>query len=96
MKAPHHRIKRIIPLILLGMVAGWAEEAAAWRSWSVADGFTEAFVRTIVVGPDANVWLKHGRVDSMDFLDGYRVHGIPAPPDLRQELWILLTPIKGK
>lgn len=88
MTALHHQSMRTITLLLLGMTVVWAEEAAAWRTWSVEDGFAEAFVRTVVVGPDAKVWINHGHIDSMNFLDGYQVQSIPAPPNLRQELWI--------
>jgi len=83
-----HQFARINALFLLGLIVGRAQETTAWRSWSVADGFSEAFVRTIVVGQDGKVWAKHGRIDSMNFLDGYQVQSIAAPPNLRQELWI--------
>jgi hypothetical protein len=63
----------VIPLgllLALAMKAGPVqdEQSGPWRTWGAGDGLAEAFVRTIVIGPDGRVALKHGRVDQLDFL----------------------------
>ena len=65
-----------------------AEAPGSWRFWTSEDGFPEAFVRTVVLCADGKVLLKHGRVDALDLLDGYRAAKIKAPPSLRAEIWM--------
>jgi hypothetical protein len=50
-----------------------------WRFWTASDGLQESFVRNLGSGPDGHIWVRHGAVDKMSVLDGYRVTLIPEP-----------------
>ena len=78
----------VAAMLLVGVGGSWAHDVGPWRFWGTEDGLVEAFVRTIAIGPDGRVLLKHGRVDSINSLDGYQTQSIRVPPSLRPELWI--------
>jgi signal transduction histidine kinase/CheY-like chemotaxis protein/streptogramin lyase len=59
-----------------------------WRSWGVADGFPEGFTHGIAVGPDGRVWAKHGRVDTLNLLDGYATFDLPSKKTLTSNMWV--------
>ncbi|MCE5270119.1 hypothetical protein LLH00_02425 [bacterium] len=56
-----------------------------WRFFTSADGLTESWSRFISIGPSGRVWVAHGGIDSLSYLDGWPsadgllVHKIPSP-----------------
>jgi signal transduction histidine kinase/CheY-like chemotaxis protein len=59
-----------------------AEGLNGWRFWGIADGLAESFTVGLTVGPDGRVWATHGRVSSLNVLDGYRIRTIATPHKL--------------
>jgi hypothetical protein len=95
MQAAEGGPSRVAPRLRAGIAAllavapcVWAAEAGPWRFWGIEDGFTEAFIASMVAGPDGRIGLKHGRIGSMEFLDGYRIENIQVPPSLEWEMGI--------
>lgn len=57
------------------------EQASEWRVYRAADGLTESLTTAVTISPRGNVWVKHGEVDAVSYLDGYNVYHVPAPPE---------------
>jgi len=72
-------------LIAVGVLEeGWlirAQRVSEWRVYRAADGLTESLTTAVTISPRGNVWVKHGEVDAVSYLDGYNVHHIPAPSE---------------
>jgi signal transduction histidine kinase/CheY-like chemotaxis protein len=68
-----------------------AEGTREWRSWGIADGFTESFTASIVVGPDGRVWAKHGRVETLNMLDGFSTLSLPSVKTLSNTMKLIGT-----
>jgi len=49
-----------------------------WRYWSTEDGLTES-CGLCQIGMDGKIWIRHGAVDYISFLDGYAVQKRPSP-----------------
>ena len=63
-------------LALLGaspVFAQWTN----WRFWKSSDGFPESYTRSLAVGADGSVVVRHGSVGAMSVLDGYGVRQVP-------------------
>ncbi len=59
--------------------AGWAQSASEWRVYRQADGLTESLTTAVTVSPRGDVWVKHGEVDAVSWLNGYTIQHIPPP-----------------
>lgn len=72
-------------VIAVGVLGnGWlirAQKISEWRVYRAADGLTESLTTAVTISPRGNVWVKHGEVDAVSYLDGYNVHHIPAPSE---------------
>ena len=74
-------------IVLWCVALGWlnrapeAQPASEWRVYRAADGLTESLTTAVTISPRGNVWVKHGEVDAVSYLDGYGVLHIPAPTD---------------
>ncbi|HOK76893.1 MAG TPA: hypothetical protein PLW35_04130, partial [Verrucomicrobiota bacterium] len=69
-------------MVVLGN--GWlirAQKISEWRVYRAADGLTELLTTAVTISPRGNVWVKHGEVDAVSYLDGYNVHHIPVPSE---------------
>jgi signal transduction histidine kinase/CheY-like chemotaxis protein/ligand-binding sensor domain-containing protein len=58
----------------------------AWRYWTAADGMAETYTHTLNIDPEGRVWARHGAVESMSILDGYRVTRVSEP---RNGPWVV-------
>ncbi|MHB9005663.1 MAG: ATP-binding protein [Limisphaerales bacterium] len=80
-------------LWLAGLALGLAEppargfEGSQWQVFRAGDGLTESQTTAVTVGPRGNVWVKHGEVDAVSWLDGYTVRHIPAPGERNQRIY---------
>ena len=57
----------------------WGQAQQHWRYWTQLDGLGESFCASVTVSPSGNIWVNHGSVEQMSWLDGYSVHHIPSP-----------------
>lgn len=72
----------LVALVLLHLRLFAAEAphvASYWRMYKAADGLTESLTTAITLSPRGNLWVKHGEVDAVSFLDGYTISHIAAP-----------------
>jgi hypothetical protein len=69
-----------ITALCLTLVTGCAGQASSpWRSWDTSDGFPESFISSVALTPGGSLWVKHGDLRGVDFLDGYTVKTYPDP-----------------
>lgn len=66
-------------VLLAGGASAQTPSSADWRVYKAADGLTESITTAMTVTPRGNLWVKHGEVDAVSFLDGYGIRHIPAP-----------------
>jgi len=72
-------------LCLAGLAQADEKNLSNWRFFTSADGLTESWSRFISIGPSGRVWVAHGGIDSLSYLDGWPsadgslVHKIPSP-----------------
>jgi len=90
------RARRAAPAILVALclriLPGWVCSAEVpresdWRIYKAADGLTESITTAITVTPRGNLWVKHGEVDAVSFLDGYAIRHIPAPGERNYRIY---------
>jgi len=68
--------------LLAGMLlsgAGRAQSVSEWRVYRQADGLAESLTTAITISPRGDVWVKHGEVEAVSWLNGYTVQHIPPP-----------------
>jgi signal transduction histidine kinase/CheY-like chemotaxis protein/ligand-binding sensor domain-containing protein len=65
------------PLLLLIAGPGYSQGNPEWRFWTASDGLAESFVRSVGSGLDGRIYLRHGMVNSISVLDGYRILPLP-------------------
>lgn len=70
-----------IACLLAAVISVQADSPSVWRTYRASDGLTESLVTAINISPRGSVWVKHGEVDAVSWLDGYRVQHISAPGD---------------
>ena len=70
-----------VPLLLsLAVVRpGFSQSSGNVRIYNAEDGLRDAACTAIAVSPRGNVWLKHGELDEISWLDGYSVNKLPSP-----------------
>jgi hypothetical protein len=64
-----------------------ADDSFLWRSWGVADGFTESYSRTASITPGGTPTSGTARFLSMSLFDGYGIARIPDPRSNTQTNW---------
>jgi signal transduction histidine kinase/DNA-binding response OmpR family regulator len=74
--------------VILFAASLWAQSPKEWRTWGKADGFAESFTHAILMGPDGRVWIKHGRVETLNLLDGYSTLNLPSVKSLTSNVWM--------
>jgi len=75
--ATHCLLPAVLVLLLAAEESVGAQNPPLWRFWEMVDGIKEPYTAAITVSPNGRVWGRHGDVDAMSWLDGYRVHQIP-------------------
>ena len=68
--------------LLAGMLLsgpGRAQSVSEWRVYRQADGLAESLTTAITISPRGDVWVKHGEVEAVSWLNGYTVQHIPPP-----------------
>ncbi len=71
----------LLPLLGAALVlthSGRAQTAPNWRVYRAADGLRESLCTAVTISPRGNVWIKHGDVDAVSWVDGYAVGTVPA------------------
>ena len=76
------RLPRLAAMLLAAQALWAAESLDSWRFWGMADGLAESFSAEIATGPDARVWIRHGRVGNLTIFDGYSTTRVSAPKNL--------------
>ena len=64
-----------------------AADPPLWRFWTAADGLPESYTFRVSVGPNHQVWARHGSIKFMSVLDGYAVTKLPEPRNGPQPRW---------
>ena len=82
------RALAVATLLLLACAHLDAGDAGVWRFWDVHDGLVESFTPAIAVDPDGRVWIKHGRVDNFNILDGYTSADVSVPRSIGSSVWV--------
>ena len=56
-----------------------ADGLPGWRFWGISDGLNESYTGGVAISSDGRVWVTHGRVSSINVLDGYSTTSLPSP-----------------
>jgi signal transduction histidine kinase len=104
MKKNNGKVLILICLIVLWAVIGptnflySAERTFIRRVYRESDGLRDTQVTSVTISPRGNVWVRHGELGVLSYLDGYTVRHIPAPPgnfriyeSRSGQLWSLYT-----
>ncbi len=71
---------RLLALFTLLFAAGaHAQSAFNWRSFTAANGLTNAAISSVTIGPREAVWLKHEEFSTITRYDGYQFDTFPYP-----------------
>jgi hypothetical protein len=57
--------------------ASFAQTRTDWHFWAAADGLKESYSRTMSIGADGCLYIRHGAVTSRTVMDGYNVVQTP-------------------
>jgi len=78
---PRFARRIFVAYLLLALCRGQvlAETPGNVRVYTLADGLRDSLVTAVTVSPRANVWLKHGELSEISWLDGYSVNNLPSP-----------------
>lgn len=57
-----------------------AERTFIRRVYRASDGLRDTQVTSVSISPRGNVWVRHGELGVLSYLDGYTIRHIPAPP----------------
>lgn len=75
-----------------------AERTFVRRVYRESDGLRDTQVTSVTISPRGNVWVRHGELGVLSYLDGYNIKHIPAPPgnfriyeSRSGQLWSLYT-----
>ncbi len=73
-----------VPIVLgIALAAGCeCQTISPYRFWDSVDGFAESYTSSTATDPHGGLWVKHGDVRRIEYLDGYTVKGYPDPGGL--------------
>jgi len=60
---------------------GIGQPSPGWSFWGTADGMKESYTSSIAVQA-GRVWIKHGSITSLNFLDGHGLEELPSPQEI--------------
>ena len=60
---------------------GWTQAQSNFRTWKIEDGMEESNSIDVSVGPEGNVWVRHGDAPNLSSFDGREFTTIPVPSE---------------